>query len=120
MSRTRDSKGISKKLIQDVHRIINEKWDMGDVARPQGNIPTNPEDEFYRREAADMSLVYGATRRPVRNKKEFADALANKFNLERNQVLEEIRKLEQKLRPKEKYDFINVLLDELKKLSGRH
>ena len=24
MSRTRDSKGISKKLIQDVHRIVNE------------------------------------------------------------------------------------------------
>jgi len=39
MSRTRDSKGISKKLIQDVHRIINEASpvNLDQIRRPNQN-----------------------------------------------------------------------------------
>ena len=100
-------------FIQGIHRVI-EGFGNDQM------VSVNSEDEFYRKEGEDMSLVHGINRKPVRNKIEFADALADKFNLERSQVLAEIRKLEQKLRPKEKYDFINNLLDELKKLSGGH
>jgi hypothetical protein len=100
-------------FIQGIHRVV-EGFGNDQM------VSANSEDEFYRHEGEEMSLVYGINRRPVRNKIEFADALADKYNLKRNQVLEKIRELEQKMRPKEKYDFINVLLDELKKLSGGH
>ena len=112
-----NSTEISKKLIRDVNHIVNEGWGgMDNVARPQGNISTNSEDEFYRREGADMSLIYGPTRRPVRNKKEFVEQIADKYNLEYSQVYAEIRKLEKKGKPID----IDVLLSELQKLKAGH
>lgn len=100
-------------FIQGIHRVV-------EVFSNDQMVSAHSEDEFYRHEGEEMSLVYGPTRRPVRNKLEFAEVLADKYNLKRSQVLAEIRKLEQKLRPKADTDFINVLLDELKKLSGGH
>ena len=109
--------GFSLKFLQDVNRMMNEGWGgMDNVVRPQGNIPTNSEDEFYRREGADMSLIYGPTRRPVRNKKEFVEQIADKYNLEYSQVYAEIRKLEKKGKPID----IDVLLSELQKLKAGH
>jgi len=75
-------------------------------------VSVNSEDEFYRKEGEEMSLIYGPTRRPVRNKKEFVEQIADKFNLEYKQVYAEIRKLEQRGKPID----IDVLLDELRKL----
>jgi len=96
-------------FIQSIHRVV-EGFGNDQM------VSVNSEDEFYRKEGEDMSLVYGPTRRPVRNKKEFVEQIADKFNLEYSQVYGEIRKLEQKGKPID----IDVLLDELRKLSGGH
>ena len=114
--------GFTLKFLQDVNQIVNEAWGgMDNVATPQGNIPTNPQDEFYRREAADMSLTYGATRKPVRNKKEFVEAVANKSDVEPKYVYNKIKELEKKSRPGRRYEIdIDELLDYLRQLKAGH
>ena len=104
--------GFSLKFLQDVNRMMNESR----YLNPGQAVSVNSEDEFYRKEGEDMSLIYGPTRKPVRNKKEFVEQIADKFDLEYNQVYAEIRKLEIKKKPID----IDVLHDELRKLKGGH
>jgi len=97
-------------FIQSVHRVMEGKWGgMDNVARPQGNIPTNNIDRRYREAGEDDGLIYGPSRKPVQNKKEFVEQIADKFDLEYSQVYGVIRRLG------EPVDF-DVLYDELRKL----
>lgn len=94
MSRTRDSIGISKKLIQDVHRIINEAWGgMDNVATPRGKIPTSNAEARFRRRAEKLRKEYGELKNHpnVQNIDDYVDAMSDHFNLDRRTVWNIIR-----------------------------
>ena len=100
--------GFSLKFLQEINRIVNEKWDMGDdsVVKPQGKIPTSNIEARYRKEGADMGWKNKG--RPIRNKKDFVEVAANHYEQEYAYVWNLINKLGEPVN-------FDVLFDHLQK-----